>query len=165
MFAKICHILPLGLGAVAVAIQSRATTNIGFYAYASSSSAGIGGLPVQYIDGMAYVVDTAVVTTGENVTFSLVSTTFAATTADGDKSLLYIPSTSGAVGFTSAASETKVTTKFGTYGTVVYNYHTGSIETLFYAEPTETTGLWQLTWDSDNTDAIAVAIKDNAPTS
>ncbi|KAF7536035.1 hypothetical protein G7054_g4909 [Neopestalotiopsis clavispora] len=164
MFAKAFLVVPFGLGAAAAAIQGRATvSNVGLYAYASSSSAGIGGLPVQYIDGMAYVVDTSVVTTAENVTFSLVSTTLAATTTDGTASLLYIPSTSGAVGFTSQGSNTKITTKFGLYSNLVYNYHDGSVESLFYAEPTETTGLWQLTWDSDNTDAVAVGIKDNAP--
>jgi hypothetical protein len=94
---------------------------------------------------------------------SLASTTLAATTTDGTASLLYIPSTSGAVGFTSQGSNTKITTKFGLYSNLVYNYHDGSVESLFYAEPTETTGLWQLTWDSDNTDAVAVGIKDNAP--
>jgi hypothetical protein len=39
MFAKAFHVVPFGLGAAAAAIQGRATvSNVGLYAYASSSS-------------------------------------------------------------------------------------------------------------------------------
>lgn len=167
MFAKTFINLAFALGAAAGTITNRAAVpaEFGLYAYGSSSASGIGGLPVQYVDGLAYIVDTSVVTTAENVTFSLVSTTFAATTADGAESLLYIPSTSGAVGFTTAATDSEITTKFGFYGGVAYNYNSGSVIAHWYAEPTEQTGLWQLTWASENTDAVVVAIRDNAPAS
>lgn len=56
MFAKTFINLAFALGAAAGTITNRAAVpaEFGLYAYGSSSSSGIGGLPVQYVDGMIF---------------------------------------------------------------------------------------------------------------
>ncbi|KAK9415954.1 hypothetical protein SUNI508_09914 [Seiridium unicorne] len=168
MFNKLLLTLPFVLGVLSNPVQIRATVpdNFTLYAYGSSSSSGIGGLPVLALDGLAYIVDLTTETSAQNVTFDLTSSTFTGTTSDGVESLLYIPSTSGPVGFTTTTSDSsKVTSGFGFYGGVAYCYTQDAISTLWYAVPTEQSGLWQLTWDSDSDAAIVVALRDNAPSS
>lgn len=83
----------------------------------------------------------------------------------------YVPgpaATSDQVGFLAAsdsASDDIITTGFNFYGhVVILEASSGEWETLFYALPTDTDGVWTVNWNgTDVTDAIPLTLKNTQP--
>jgi hypothetical protein len=89
---------------------------------------------------------------------------FTATTPNAGTSMMYVPSTSGAVGFTNSTdSTTELTDDFGFYGGLVFVLIDGTIETEFFASPTTDADLWSLGWALTEDSDIAVAVRSVAP--
>lgn len=90
---------------------------------------------------------------------------FTATIENEDESrLLYVPSTSGSVGFTNTTdNDTLITTGFGFYGHVAFLQSGSSILTEWYAVPTNDGQLYLLTWDNE-ANGIPVALRNLSPT-
>jgi hypothetical protein len=93
--------------------------------------------------------------------------TLIGTTEDSLERLLYAPSPSGAVGFSTAdtSNSSEITTGFGFYGSTVFCYVDNAINTRWFAVPTNEDGLWNRSWNSTSDSAIAVALRSIAPTS
>ncbi|RYP66627.1 hypothetical protein DL771_007696 [Monosporascus sp. 5C6A] len=171
--------LLLGAAVNAATIPSRADPeqSFGLYAYGE----GIGGLPVFYNEGMAFVTDftTANTTDMVPVSFTFSDTTFTAqpnTTSNNsssspgfDVAVLSIPADDAPyrqVHFlVNDTSDGKITSGFGFFGAMVFLQGSdGSLQTQFYAESTDTEGIWALAWDdADAEGAVPVTIKDTPP--
>ncbi|RYP04280.1 hypothetical protein DL764_004543 [Monosporascus ibericus] len=170
--------LVLGAAVNAATIHSRADPreNIGLYAY----GAGIGGLPVFYNDGLAFITDlgTANTTSMVPVRFTFSDTTFTAqpnitsnnSSFPGFESAVFgIPpdgaSSRQAIFLGNDTSNGETTSGFGFFGQIVFlEGSDASLQTEFYAEPTDTEGIWALTWDdADAEGAVPVTVKDSAP--
>ncbi|KAH8647365.1 hypothetical protein BX600DRAFT_443572 [Xylariales sp. PMI_506] len=164
MLSNLFVALPLVLGALASPVQPRTTSDFTLYAYGAEGSDNMGGYPVVFKDGLAYISDLSTSVVTKNVTFDVASRSLTATTQDSESSLLYIPSTSGAIGFTtSTGNSSQITTGFGFYGHSAFCVIDGAVTTKWYAVPTEDSGLWELGWNIDNDDAIVIALRNIAP--
>ncbi|OCK92396.1 uncharacterized protein K441DRAFT_614615 [Cenococcum geophilum 1.58] len=161
-------------------LLARATSSdsFGLYAYGS----GIGGLPVFYSDGNAYIghgpppnaSSSANITLTKNPNDSVgwianpnTTTSSNATWADAS---FYVPSpeaSSHQVGFTSNATSDQISSGFAFYGHVTFLVaSSGGWEALFYAKPTASSGIWSLMWNQTgetDSSAVPVALKDSAP--
>jgi hypothetical protein len=85
-------------------------------------------------------------------------------TINGGDSLFYVPSSSGAVGFTNTTTSSQITTGFGFYGHVIYILIDSTMVTQWYAVPTSDSGLYQLSWNVSSTSgAIPIALRNIAP--
>ncbi|KAI1848599.1 hypothetical protein JX265_011547 [Neoarthrinium moseri] len=146
MLYKIIRVLPfIAAASLASPLEPRANTDFTLFAYGPDS---IGGFPVISIG-----ID-AMSTRGN----------FTATMTDSSQSLLYIPSTSGQVGFTNTTGDSSlITTGFGFYGHVVFVQIGSTMETSWYAIPTSDSDIWVLTWDDDGDGAIPIALRNIAP--
>ncbi|RYP23817.1 hypothetical protein DL765_000894 [Monosporascus sp. GIB2] len=61
-------------------------------------------------------------------------------------------------------SKGEITSGFGFFSQVFLEVLAGSLQTRFYAEPTDTEGIWALAWDdTDAEGAIPVTGKDSSP--
>lgn len=79
-------------------------------------------------------------------------------------SLLYVPSSSGDVGFTnSTSSSSQITTGFGFYGHVIYVTINGTMITQWGAVPTIDSSLWKLVWNSGDDGVFPIALRNIAP--
>ncbi|KAH8658263.1 hypothetical protein BX600DRAFT_514765 [Xylariales sp. PMI_506] len=170
MLSRLLVALPLALGTLGNPLDIRAPkSDFSIYAYSSSGSAGIGGVPVISINNLAYISSSspsAISSSAQNVTFAPIDSTgnFTATMQNTTQSLLYVPSTSGPVGFTSSTTNSShITTGFGFYGNVVYCTIGGQIQTEWYALPVQDGKLWQLSWSSSNSSAIPISLRSIAP--
>lgn len=87
-------------------------------------------------------------------------------TADVDgqgQSVLYVPSDSGAVGFTNDTSNSSlITTGFGFYGHVIFVQIDSTMKTEWYAVPTSDDTLYQLAWNEES-EGVPVALRNIAP--
>jgi hypothetical protein len=91
-------------------------------------------------------------------------TQLATTIADGSTYNLYIPSSSGRVGFTSDVTNSSVITSgFGSYGPVVYFNKNSLMSTDWSAVPTNETNFYRLEWASVDDEAIPVSLRSVAP--
>ncbi|KAL1966547.1 hypothetical protein VTN77DRAFT_4469 [Rasamsonia byssochlamydoides] len=155
----------LSVGVLAALFPSTpqaASRTFNLYAYGDA----VGGLPLLYQDGYAYVANTT-----DNSTFTSIyftesansSTTWIAhpnTTlspnATFTSQMLAIPiaeSASRQVGFVSGetATENKTIPDFRLYGKTVFVVSSsGAWETLFFAGTTANEGVWTLLWDPDD---------------
>ncbi|RYP34496.1 hypothetical protein DL767_004272 [Monosporascus sp. MG133] len=173
--------LVLGAAVNAATIHSRTDSreDIGLFAYGE----GIGGLPVFYNEGLAFITDlgTANTTDMVPVLFTFSDTTLIAqpnTTSNNSLSSLGFESAVFAIPADDASSrqicflgnETSngaTTSGFGFFGQLVFlEGSDGSLQTQFYAQPTDTEGIWALAWDNaDAEGAVPVAIRDTPPPS
>ncbi|RYP68373.1 hypothetical protein DL769_005527 [Monosporascus sp. CRB-8-3] len=173
----------LVLGAVvnAATIHSRADPgqSFGLFAYGE----GIGGLPVFYNEGLAFITDFRTTNTTDMVPvlFTFSDTTLTAqpntTSTNSSSSPVFesavfgIPADSASsrqVSFLrNETSNGETTSGFGFFGTIVFlEGSDGSLQTLFYAEPTDTEGIWSLAWDDADTEgAVPVTVKNSSPPS
>lgn len=86
------------------------------------------------------------------------------TIADGSAYNLYVPSSSGRVGFTSdTTNSTVITSGFGSYGPMVYLNKNSVISTEWFAVPTNATNFYSLEWASEDNEAIQVTLRSVAP--
>lgn len=86
------------------------------------------------------------------------------TVADGSTYNLYVPSSSGHVGFINNANDSSVITAgFGSYGPTVYLNKNSVITTKWSAIPTNVTDVYTLEWESEDDEAIEVTLRTVAP--
>lgn len=152
--------------------------NFQLYAYGD----GIGGLPVFSTGSMVYIGDPSISnsTDAAPVIFTSSSSSFLGnpnTTAVPSASptwsnmTLAVPSPSASshsVTLLSSSNVTgdTVTSGFTFYGRFVFVQESGGFQSLFYALPTETTGIWSLNWNTtgDGTDGkVLVSLRDAVP--
>ncbi|RYP38380.1 hypothetical protein DL768_010790 [Monosporascus sp. mg162] len=170
--------LVLGAAAKAATIHSRADPQQGFGLFAYGE--GIGGLPVFYNEGMAFVTDseTANATDMVPVRFTFRDTTLTAqlsnnsSSSPGFKSAIFsIPAENASFHqiyfLRNETSDGETTSGFGFFGQILFlEGSDGSLQTLFYAEPTDTEDIWALAWgDADAEGAVPLTIKDSSPPS
>ncbi|KAK6073330.1 hypothetical protein SCUP515_06942 [Seiridium cupressi] len=165
MFKKLLTTLPFVACAVSKPLEARAVTDFTIYAYGSED---IFGFPVVAINDTAYITSNTIdqTSSAQNVTFDAMSTrgNFTATIAEEGKSLFYVPSTSGTIGFTNSTDDsTVITTGFGFYGHVVFLQTGTTMLTEWYAIPTSDTAMWQLSWNDQTGEGIPVALRNIAP--
>ncbi|KAJ4417711.1 hypothetical protein N0V82_005985 [Gnomoniopsis sp. IMI 355080] len=141
-------------------LESRATSsNYSLFAYGSSTDTEIGGFPIIYYDGLAYIADPAKVNqTMDYVVFKTNSTQLIAnpltlSTATWSESLFYITVGYGPTGFykegvSNISTSTIKTTGFKFYGTTAMINIDGTLETLWYAVATAVDGLWSVGWNA-----------------
>ncbi|ESZ91802.1 hypothetical protein SBOR_7818 [Sclerotinia borealis F-4128] len=167
-----------GLTASAAVIEKRATSSFHLYAYGT----GIGGLPIYYSDGNAFVGNKipSGSTVNTNITFApssssewiITPTTANVTLTNSKSSALFINPSSKAltnVGFTASDSSTVATRGFLAFGNWAMwkSPDTSQISSSFYATPVSD-GIWQLKWNADEMDdgsSVGVAIRKMAPSS
>ncbi|GAM34490.1 hypothetical protein TCE0_015r02103 [Talaromyces pinophilus] len=159
--------------AAEMARVAKQTGIVQVYAYGTN----ISGLPIYAgEDGLAFIsessrglatIDWHIDSTGErpwNVTGNF------STTAERE---FYIVTTSGAyeqVGFVEANSSLPsgaVKTGFMTYGAYIMYLDNSTMLSEFWAQATNTTGVWALKWNEDGlsrTDSVPVSLKTMAPT-
>ncbi|KAI1249105.1 hypothetical protein MGN70_008714 [Eutypa lata] len=156
-------------------VRGSLPDSFGLYAYGT----GIGGAPVFYSDGLAYLGDPREIggTVSDFVLFkasdeSLVGNQNATSgTPSWSNVTFYVPTTSASshqTGFitNSTASSNVSTSGFTFYGGVCMHTDDGALTTLWYAAPTDTDGVWTLNWNStdDTTDGqVIVSLKTKAP--
>ncbi|KAH7018081.1 uncharacterized protein B0I36DRAFT_388356 [Microdochium trichocladiopsis] len=161
----------------------RANTPSDFrlFAYGPKES-GIGGFPVFHMEGLAYTAlnsSDSTSSSAEEVSFtletsgSLVATIGGNSTATNGTTFLHVPSTSGNVGFTTAAGNSSAgTDAFGLYGGMLYlRAQEGGMETQWYAVAADTAGdgqLWNIKWNVSEIEAAGdgvfpVAIRTTGP--
>jgi len=174
--------LVLGAAVNAATIPSRVDPGerFGLFAYGE----GVGGLPVFYNEGLAFITDFRAANTTDMVPvlFTLNDTTL---TAQPNPDAPTSNNSSSFPGFESAVfgipaegassrqisflgnetSKGEITSGFGFFGQIVFLEDSdGSLQTRFYAEPTDTEGIWALAWnDTDAEGAIPVTVKDSSP--
>ncbi|KAN0108504.1 hypothetical protein V8E51_008246 [Hyaloscypha variabilis] len=171
--------------------HKRATeSGVSLFVYGTDSSGnGPNGGPIIYVDGLAYTGTTVApswATVATNITFTLDpdSTTTAWTISPSNSTVtfnstesLYIVPTTGLftqVGFSSSSATLPtdaVTTGFSFFGTnVAYAADESDYELMFWAAPTNSSGLYALYWDAAASTAdlvngsFPVTIKTTAPT-
>ncbi|KAF7926489.1 hypothetical protein BELL_0875g00050 [Botrytis elliptica] len=181
-----------GLTASAAVLQKRTTSSTdSFHLYAYGT--GIGGLPVYYSDGNAFIGNTvpAGSKVNANITFTPTSSSEWIVTPSNSNvtltntttsALVINPSSSGLtnVGFTGAVVGNSTTKGFSastagngtTKGFITFgnwamwkNPSTEKIVSNFYATPV-CDGVWQLMWNAEEIDdgsSISVAVRKTAP--
>ncbi|CAI4212705.1 unnamed protein product [Parascedosporium putredinis] len=149
LFTKMSTALALAAGATGSPLNRRADSETDFTIYAyGSGSEEIGGLPIISIDITATETGDSLVATRPNL----------------GTSLFFVPSEPGAVGFTNATSDPlHVTTGFGFYGHVLFMSVDSTMNTQWYAVPTNTSTLWQVIWKAESDAAIPIALRNIAP--
>ncbi|KAI0123464.1 hypothetical protein BJ170DRAFT_109432 [Xylariales sp. AK1849] len=170
MLDKLLFAIAFAVQAYCQPLEPRAThVDFTLYAYGDSST-GIGGLPIQYYDGLAYFttrMPAMLNSTFQNVTFTAVDTTgnFTATTSSNETSLLYVPeASSGLAGFTNSTNATDIlASSFGFYGSTAFVKINGVMVTDWYASPTSDSDIWELGWNSTSDDAIIVSLRSSTP--
>jgi len=174
----------------AASLPHKRSTESGIFLYGYGSNAagdGPNGAPIFYADGLAYLGTTGSpswTSVATNVTFILDpdDTTSAWTIQPNSTSVtfnatesIYIVPTSGEftqVGFASSNDSLPtgaVTTGFSFYGTAVaYAASESDYELMFWANATNTSGIYALYWNAGSNDtldgAFPVTIKTTAPT-
>ncbi|KAH8668928.1 hypothetical protein BX600DRAFT_435440 [Xylariales sp. PMI_506] len=164
MFRSLLAAAPLAFSALAQPLEQRATTtNATLYAYGT----GIGGVPVVYANDTAYISKLSLSELGAsaaNVTFTSDSTSLVAAIAGKGSAMFYVPSTSGSAGFTNGTNNSSfITSGFGSYGKIIYVNIDDTMKTDWYAVPTDDDHVWALEWDSDDENAISIALQSLAP--
>ncbi|APA07388.1 predicted protein [Sclerotinia sclerotiorum 1980 UF-70] len=164
------------LTASAAVIDKRTTSSFHLYAYGK----GIGGLPVYYSDGNAFVGSKfpSGSNVNTNITFApssssewaITPTAGNVTLANTTSPVLFIDPSATAltnVGFTGSASSNGTTKGFMSFGNWAMwkNPSTSKIVSNFYATPVSD-GVWQLKWNAQEIDdgsSVSVAVRKVAP--
>ncbi|KAF7856336.1 hypothetical protein EAF04_009864 [Stromatinia cepivora] len=166
-----------GLTASAAVIGKRTDSSFHLYAYGT----GIGGLPVYYSDGNAFVgskfpsgsnVNTNIIFAPSSSNEWVITPTSNITLTNTTSPALFIdPSATGLtnVGFTGPASSNGTTKGFISFGNWAMweNPSTSKIASNFYATPVSD-GIWQLKWNAEEIDdgsSVSVAVRKVAPSS
>ncbi|OCL04183.1 hypothetical protein AOQ84DRAFT_391733 [Glonium stellatum] len=158
--------------------RAASTDSFGLYAYGS----GIGGLPVFYSDGYAYIGYGSPLNASSSANVTLTespgdSTTWAASpnittssNATWSDKFFYVPSPQAPfhrVGFTSNSTSYQITSGFTFYGHFTFLVtSSGAWESLFYAKPTAYSGIWELMWnqtDEADSGVVPLTLKNSAP--
>ncbi|KAH8697450.1 hypothetical protein BGW36DRAFT_427412 [Talaromyces proteolyticus] len=172
MFSGLLSTTVLCLVTSSFALVTRSTPEVGekfgLYAYGDS----LGGVPLFYADGKAFVGDSSNSTSSSiyNVTFERTSASSSSpwlanpngtTAADTNWSekMLYIPSSSASsdqIGFISNAGDNEITTGFVFYGqSVMVETAPGDYSTSFYVRPSsQGEGIYSLLWNVTGDDTI-----------
>ncbi|KAJ8058671.1 hypothetical protein OCU04_012845 [Sclerotinia nivalis] len=166
-----------GLTASAAVIDKSTTSSFQLYAYGK----GIGGLPVYYSDGNAFVGSKfpSGSNLNTNISFApssssewvITPTTSNVTLTNTTSPVLFIDPSGTAltnVGFTGSSSSNGTTKGFISFGNWAMwkNPSTSRIASNFYATPVSD-GVWQLKWNAEEIDdgsSISVAVRKVAPT-
>ncbi|KKY16845.1 putative cytochrome p450 [Phaeomoniella chlamydospora] len=172
--------LKLNAKSSATHLQARdSTETFSLYAYGSNNEGSvIGGARIFYADGKAYlgsgtpssasvVTNITFTTSSENSTFEVEPKNSTASSVSGQ--LLYVNADDGAydqVSFVSSSNNSS--SDFVLYGKVVILDSSSSIQTKFYAWPSDDDSVWALKWNSDgetDTSSIPVSLRTVAPSS
>ncbi|KAI3391103.1 hypothetical protein diail_7954 [Diaporthe ilicicola] len=144
-------------------LQTRATSsNFSLFAYGSDASSAIGGFPIFYNEGLAYIADPAKVnytkqyvlfTTGTDDPTQWIASPLTTSNITWTDSLFYVPSPFGPTGFyksgvSNATESDIITTGFTFYGTTAMLKMDGSLYTEWYAVNTGIDGLWSVGWNA-----------------
>ncbi|KAF2691772.1 hypothetical protein K458DRAFT_425665 [Lentithecium fluviatile CBS 122367] len=146
-------------------------SNFKLYAY---SGEVIGGFPIFYADGLAYVGNGSALTGADEVTaVNLTASTggtWTATPIDDvswSSKVFYISNTTGEIGFTDSANSSSniITSGFRFYGKFALLSVSGQMEASWNAKETGIENVWTLGWGSVDEDSslAAVMLRNAAP--
>ena len=118
-------------------------------------------------EGTAVLISIYVVTQSSNMLVANPNTTVSSNATWSQQKLAVPPiGSAGQVSFVSNTTTDVVTSGFFWYGHVAFlSTSSGDFESLFFAETTDTDGLWKLMWNSTSTDGtiVPLILKDTAP--
>ncbi|ORY70449.1 uncharacterized protein BCR38DRAFT_481584 [Pseudomassariella vexata] len=180
MLALFYIVLPL-VAAASPRLTTRAIPDEAFTLYGYGE--GLGGLPVYYDNGIAYIGEVSFVNSSQaaQVAFTEGTTsttlvanpnnTAAGTNATWSNLTYFLPGTTNTdhqTGFASNVSASDVTTGFTFYGKTLLNKDTsGSLQSLWYAVQNTDDINYQLKWNSTGADedgAISIVLRSVEPT-
>lgn len=158
-------------------LQSRATaSNFSLFAYGSGADSAIGGYPIFYNNGFAFIANPAKVnytesyvlfTDGTDDTTQWLASPLTTSNNTWAESLFYVPTPYGPTGFyksgvTNVTESSIITTGFTFYGTTAMIKIDGSLYTEWYAMETGIDGLWSVGWNATGagvTDAELLTVR------
>ncbi|KAK2606659.1 hypothetical protein N8I77_005393 [Diaporthe amygdali] len=158
-------------------LQTRDTTsNFSLFAYGSDSDSAIGGYPIFYNEGFAYIANPAKVnytdkyvlfTKGTEDTTEWVASPLTTSNTTWSESLFYVPSPYGPTGFyksglSNVTESSIITSGFTFYGTTAMLKIDGTLYTEWYAVETSIDGLWSVGWNATGagvTDAELITVR------
>ncbi|KAH8766139.1 hypothetical protein F5883DRAFT_715180 [Diaporthe sp. PMI_573] len=167
----------VGVTARPSTLQTRATSsNFSLFAYGSDSESEIGGYPIFYHEGFAYIANPAKVnytstyvlfTEGTDDTTQWLASPLTTSNNTWTESLFYVPTPYGPTGFyksgiSNVTESNIITSGFTFYGTTAMLKIDGSLYTEWYAVETGIDGLWSVGWNATGagvTDAQLVAVR------
>ncbi|KAF2141092.1 uncharacterized protein K452DRAFT_288471 [Aplosporella prunicola CBS 121167] len=181
MLASICQLLLASSFALASPLEERAVkSGVQLFAYGGGRDDSMGGLPVFYADGTAYIGQ--VVPSGASVVSNITMTWTSASEAAVINSnttrvnwaatkYLFVDTADDAFEplqiVATAPSDDYTNTGFVFYGSTLFRKaDSGIFESLFYAKVTTQDGLYKLAWnaaENDDADAIPVGIRTTPP--
>ncbi|EHK20455.1 uncharacterized protein TRIVIDRAFT_68991 [Trichoderma virens Gv29-8] len=166
-------VLPLGASLFGFSSGANVPDSFNLYAYGE----GIGGYPIVYLNGIAYVGQQSQLNASTPVArFTLSSNTLVANsnnTADTDGFLnatFFVPgpdNSSPQAGFVNGTPPaTAVSTGWTFYGqTLLLVGSSGQWDGLFSAEPTEQDGIFSLNWNQTSDTAVQLSLRLTSPSS
>ncbi|OIW23742.1 hypothetical protein CONLIGDRAFT_673947 [Coniochaeta ligniaria NRRL 30616] len=164
----------------AISLSNRAGGTGNFQAYAYGD--GIGGLPVFSTGFTVYIGNSTSINSSDaapviftksstNLTSNPNTTASSSSTPSWSNLLFAIPAPSSPTHTVALVSPTNITTDtvtsgFTFYGHFIFVSESGSLQSLFYALPTDTDDVWSLNWNSTSDETagkVLVSLRDVMP--